>query len=65
MVIDIDLEPCPFCGGKAIGEYTQNNGDRYYYVRCSGIDHCEIKPYTFNYLEGNEFKAITAWNKRR
>ena len=64
MVIDIDLEPCPFCGGKAVGEYKTQFGERFYYLICNG-KFCDIKPCTFNYNEGEEHKAIVAWNKRK
>lgn len=50
---------CPFCGGTALGMYSNVPEPRYHRVRCMNR-RCHIEgPY-----RKSEKRAILAWNKR-
>lgn len=59
MSSEMELKPCPFCGGKAnFWESKANNGYLYgYAVRCSV---CRSRSKTY----GSEEYAMAAWNRR-
>lgn len=54
-----ELEPCPFCGGKAKKQAVETTilGDTYWGVKCT-----ECNCGTAGYLNYND--AIKAWNRR-
>lgn len=52
--LDVDLKPCPFCGGKAILAQISESDD--YYVVCEDcVVYTDFRP---------KEKAINAWNTR-
>lgn len=56
---DINLKPCPFCGGEAeIVEQKHREYASTFYVRCKG--YC-IKQHDFRDKE----RAVEAWNTRK
>lgn len=60
--MDINLKPCPFCGGDAIvREFNAPDGSIMYSARCAS-GKCLIKPMTgWTYTKQ---RAIDAWNRR-
>lgn len=56
---DVDLKPCPFCGGNAKEKQRSgfDYGSYYYFVTCS---QCEAK--TKDY--GSADDALKSWNQR-
>lgn len=56
---DIELKPCPFCGGKA--EVFVANYSKRVTVWCANPD-CGVKPFTMYTTELAE--SIKAWNRR-
>lgn len=73
--MNIELKPCPFCGGKAEARISPNSrseeGASFYEVRCKkcGV-HVTGKSFNFWTVEYNAEKpqdllsAINRWNKR-
>lgn len=64
----IEIEACPYCGGKAklIDEVKQDGHGIYYpraFVKC---EICRAQGPTFYDKESNEYEllALNAWNKR-
>lgn len=56
---DMEIKPCPFCGGKAIVEDCGTCGDTgRYFVRCS---KCDISQ---DALWATKQTAVKRWNKR-
>lgn len=57
MVYEIELKPCPFCGGKAKVASGIHEGGKYHWVECT---EC------YGRSVGNslEDEAISAWNRR-
>ena len=53
--MDVDLKPCPFCGGEARLVKIDQTDERF--VMCGYCGICTI-------LYGDERNAIYAWNKR-
>jgi ssDNA-binding Zn-finger/Zn-ribbon topoisomerase 1 len=54
-----ELEPCPFCGGKAKLMQTQYGK---YFIRCENYNGCNVHPETIIYE--NYKSSIHVWNKR-
>lgn len=56
---EVDLKPCPFCGGKAkaIQRSGFDYGSYYYFVTCSQCE-AETKDY------GSAGDALKSWNQR-
>lgn len=73
--MNIELKPCPFCGGKAEARISPNSrseeGESFYEVRCKkcGV-HVTGKSFNFWTVEYNAEKpqdllsAVECWNKR-
>lgn len=73
--MNIELKPCPFCGGKAEARISPNSrseeGESFYEVRCKkcGV-HVTGKSFNFWTVEYNAEKpqdllsAVNRWNKR-
>lgn len=65
---DVELKPCPFCGGKAFvaREHCQDGGGTYVFVKCAG---CRAKSGEFYFSKGNDcpqtyVSVREAWNTR-
>ena len=73
--MNIELKPCPFCGGEAEARMSPNSrseeGESFYEVRCKkcGV-HVTGKSFNFWTVEYNAEKpqdllsAVNRWNKR-
>lgn len=57
--MEIELKPCPFCGGEAILEEAQINSKTFYKVRCK-TNHCTEE---YGWRSGLQ-KTIDTWNRR-
>ncbi len=52
---NVELKPCPFCGGKAISDKI---GKPLFSIRCTNVKcFCLIEKQTFK-------QTVEAWNKR-
>jgi Lar family restriction alleviation protein len=49
----LELKPCPFCGGRAVG--NENAGNPYVYC-----ESCDVSQTPFDRLTA----SVTAWNRR-
>lgn len=60
-MLNVKLEPCPFCGGKAYIAYEMG----YTFIDAFHTKKCLIKPNTW--LESNKKinKQIKGWNRRK
>ena len=54
---DLNLKPCPFCGGEAILVKDFSSFKDWTYVRCKECGAATA-------VSGNAFKALDLWNKR-
>ena len=62
MSFEIELKPCPFCGGKAsFLTVEQTDGTRGYEVSCENAA-CEVCSCTM--LHPTKAEAAAAWNRR-
>lgn len=73
--MNIELKPCPFCGGEAVARVSPNSrseeGASFYEVRCKkcGV-HVTGKSFNFWVVKYNKEKpqdllsAVEEWNKR-
>ncbi len=62
----INLKKCPFCGGEATLEYTNDNKHRPYVVCKFGTQKEPKCPASiaYHWHYHTEEEAITAWNRR-
>ena len=76
---DIELKPCPFCGGKAVFTPKSNGSSHYdvhfdFTIKCQGCG-CELpKQYSLSFTLGDcgqvipqndqRKEAIEQWNRR-
>ena len=58
---NIDLKPCPFCGGAA---YIQSLFGKLY-VTAAHDTKCLVHPDTFLMSEKSLKKQVKAWNRRK
>lgn len=58
---EMRLKPCPFCGGRAFLNHTNQPIGDSYQVYC-GNEDCTVEPCTHTYFEKNQ--AVEAWNRR-
>lgn len=60
--MDINLKPCPFCGGQVEIEMHEDASRRCKYgIECKNYN-CEIQPFTAWYAVKED--CIDAWNRR-
>lgn len=55
--MNIDLKPCPFCGGKDLSIYLKGMNDRKYAVCCNTCDARGGR-------KQDKKKAVEEWNRR-
>lgn len=63
-MVDINLKPCPFCGGKAkMKEHLHTDGSKEYTVECAlEFKFCPVIPMSWAY--DTEQEVADTWNKR-
>lgn len=59
--MDVELKPCPFCGGKAKLMHYKIKSDDWWYVACEA---CEVALDPLYFGEQDKEQAIERWNKR-
>lgn len=59
---EIDLKPCPFCGGEAEAVYAPNDINRWG-VQCKSCG-CTVEVEEWKGVEDTRGNAIKAWNRR-
>lgn len=64
-LVEVDLLPCPFCGGRPVARYTGEWG-RFdtAVVECEACDVCRDAPSGIEGREAAIAGAIAAWNTR-
>jgi len=55
--VEVELKPCPFCGGEAVHEKTRHGIPISYWIKCR---HCCCCTTAYS----GRKSAITAWNTR-
>ena len=66
---EIELKPCPFCGGKAAIQPNVEDSEGGYFVVCLGEDcFCVLGEHYYREVDNHDFDekedAAEAWNKR-
>lgn len=62
-MMDKELKPCPFCGGKPKYLSTVRKSGRIIYEIWCGNNDCDIGPEVT--VWDDKEKIITAWNRRK
>jgi len=59
---ELELVPCPFCGGEAIMRHHRRHGD-WYHVECGGPKY-DGHPYVSSQQFRTPEEAAETWNRR-
>lgn len=60
---EIELKPCPFCGGEAVVHV--NEGVMVICIECGASSKCRVDSYSHGKPFGTAIKAVVdSWNRR-